>query len=99
MLCMRRAVLWAMFTGALCTNRWLPAGDWPQWRGPRRDGVAEDVRLPRDWLDHKPMPRWRVPLGDGYAAPVVAGDRVFTFGREQGGEVVQAHELRSGKVR
>jgi outer membrane protein assembly factor BamB len=56
------------------------------------------VRLPRDWLDGKLTPRWRVPLGDGYAAPVVAGDRVFTFGRVQDREVVQVHELATGKV-
>ena len=75
------------------------AGDWPQWRGAQRDGVAQGVCLPRDWLDRKLTPRWRVPLGDGYSAPLVVGDRVFTFGREEDREVVQAHELATGKVR
>jgi len=43
--------------------------------------------------------RWRVPLGEGYSTPLVAGERVFTFGREQTSEVVQAHELATGRVR
>ena len=73
--------------------------DWPQWRGPRRDGVAGDVRLPRNWLDAELKVRWRVSLAEGYATPLVVGDRVFTFGREATSEVVQAHELNTGRVR
>jgi outer membrane protein assembly factor BamB len=73
--------------------------EWPQWRGPRRDGVAGDVGLPRDWLDAELKVCWRVPLGEGYATPLVVGDRVFTFGREGTSEVVQAHERATGRVR
>src|SRR3989442_3613161 len=94
-----RTALIAALSTVLSTYRSLSADDWSQWRGPRRDGVADGVHLPRDWLDRKPTLRWRVPLGEGYAAPVVAGDRVFTFGREQGSEVVQAQDLATGRVR
>lgn len=43
--------------------------------------------------------RWRVPLAVGYATPLIVDNRVFTFGREETSEVVQAHELASGRVR
>jgi outer membrane protein assembly factor BamB len=74
-------------------------GDWAQWRGTRRNAVAADVRLPRDWLAAELKVRWRVPVGEGYATPLLAGDRVYTFGREGTSEVVQAHERATGKVR
>jgi outer membrane protein assembly factor BamB len=73
--------------------------DWPQWRGPGRDGVSGQAQLPRDWLKKELAVRWRVPLGEGYATPLVLDDRVYTFGREQTSEVIQSHDLRSGKVR
>jgi len=56
------------------------ADDWPQWRGPRRDGVWRESgvvqRLPSQ-LDV----RWRTPIGGGFAGPAVADGRVFVCDR------------------
>ena len=56
--------------------------DWPQWRGPNRDGVwNEDGILetfPRDGLKI----RWRAKIGGGYSGPVVARGRVFVTDRQ-----------------
>lgn len=53
------------------------ADDWPQWRGPLRDGVWRETGLiesiPADGLAYA----WRVPIGDGYGGPAVADGRVF----------------------
>jgi outer membrane protein assembly factor BamB len=53
------------------------ADDWPQWLGPRRDGVWRETgvldRFPKDG----PKVRWRVPIGAGYSGPAVAGGKVF----------------------
>jgi len=53
------------------------ADDWPQWRGPRRDGVWRETGIlevfPREGL----KVRWRVPVGPGWSSPVVAGGRVY----------------------
>jgi outer membrane protein assembly factor BamB len=53
------------------------ADDWPQWRGPSRDGVYREAgvceSLPAEGL---PV-RWRVPAGWGFSSPVVAQGRVF----------------------
>lgn len=55
------------------------ADDWPQWRGPHRDGVwREDGILesfPEDGLDVV----WRTPIASGYSGPVVAHGRVYTM--------------------
>jgi WD40 repeat protein len=53
------------------------ADDWPQWRGPGRDGVWHETgileRIPASGVDV----RWRTKVGAGYAGPVVAQGRVF----------------------
>ncbi len=52
--------------------------DWPQWRGPRRDGGAAGFIAPRVWP--KELKRqWRVEIGEGHASPVVAAGRVFVL--------------------
>jgi outer membrane protein assembly factor BamB len=73
----------------------LAAADWPQWRGPARDGrsgVAARAAFPEALT-----PAWKVAVGEGHASPVVVGDRVYVFAREGEEEVVQALELATGK--
>ena len=72
----------------------LSAGDWPQWRGPSRDGVAE-ATLPTD-LPDEPRLLWRVEVGTGHSSPVVVGGRVYQFARQGGDEVLRALRLADG---
>src|SRR5436190_9774747 len=54
-----------------------PLADWPQWRGPKADGVADGRSIPIRW-NKKQNIRWSVDLpGWGTSSPVVFGDRVF----------------------
>jgi outer membrane protein assembly factor BamB len=57
------------------------ADDWPQWRGPERDGVWRETgivtRLPPGKIPH----RWEAPIGAGYCGPTVADGRVFVMDR------------------
>ncbi len=53
------------------------ATDWPRWRGPQADGVADDRNLPIRWNKTKNV-RWSVKLpGWGTSSPVVHGNRVY----------------------
>jgi outer membrane protein assembly factor BamB len=70
--------------------------DWPQWRGPNRDGVASGFRAPREWPAQLTK-RWSVEVGTGYATPVVVGNRVYMFARRGDNEVTSAHDVDSGK--
>ncbi len=72
------------------------AQDWPQWRGPGRDGVAQ-FREPASWPERLQR-RWQIEVGLGYATPLVVGDRVYVFARQGDDEVVQALDAESGKV-
>jgi outer membrane protein assembly factor BamB len=71
--------------------------DWPQWRGPNRDGAAASFVEPKSWpltLNRK----WKVEVGLGYAAPLVVGNRVYMFSRQGDNEVMSALDADSGKV-
>jgi outer membrane protein assembly factor BamB len=57
------------------------AGDWPQWRGPLRDGVWPDARVP-DKFPPRLAPRWRQPIGGGYGGIAVCGGRVYVQDRQ-----------------
>ncbi len=67
--------------------------DWPQWRGPNRDGSATDT--PKEWPAELKK-AWKVEVGEGHASPVFAGWRVFTLTRVGDEEVVRATNIADG---
>jgi outer membrane protein assembly factor BamB len=69
---------------------------WPQWRGPNRDGVVPAAAVPAAWPD-KPTLAWKQSIGEGYSSPVVAGGRVFVHSRRDPDEIVSAFDVASGK--
>lgn len=74
------------------------SADWPQWRGPNREGVVADTQWPKSFSDQNLSQLWRVELGEGYPGPIVHGGRVFTF-ETRGGkqEVVRALDAKTGE--
>jgi outer membrane protein assembly factor BamB len=70
--------------------------DWPQWRGPNRDGVVHGVTVPAKW-PRTLTEEWRVPVGEGVASPVVVGGSVYVFTRQKDEEVVRCLDLAGGK--
>ncbi len=74
----------------------IRAADWPQWRGPNRDGVVPDSKLP-DPLPKELKTVWRVEIGEGYSSPIVVGDRVFIMTRQANEEVCLALDAATGK--
>lgn len=75
----------------------LSDGDWPQWRGRRRDGHALAFPMVESWPKRGPDRAWEIELGEGWSTPVVAGGRVYYFFRHDGDEVVRCVEIDSGK--
>src|SRR4051812_48040785 len=71
--------------------------DWPQWRGPNRDGTLTAFVEPRSWPEQLTR-RWKVEIGTGYATPIVVGNRVYAFSRQQDNEVMRAIDGGSGKI-
>src|SRR5689334_23179741 len=57
------------------------ADDWPQWLGPKRDGIWREQGIAEQFPKEGPKVRWRAPTGAGYAGPAVANGRVFVIDR------------------
>ena len=53
------------------------AEDWPQWRGPNRDGAWTESGILETFGAEGLNIRWRVPIGPGWSSPVVSHGRVF----------------------
>lgn len=66
----------------LCLIPSSASADWPQWRGPARDGHAVGTQLPAIFPAKAPEPRWSVDVGIGYSGPAVAGGKVFIHTRD-----------------
>ncbi len=73
--------------------------DWPQWRGPRRDGISSETGLLKQWPADGPPLAWKsTGLGDGYSSVAVANGRIFTMGNQGKDEYVLALNEKDGKI-
>lgn len=74
-------------------------GDWPQWRGPNRDGISLETGLLREWPAEGPKVAWQVDsVGVGYSSLVIKDGRIFTQGDLDGVEHVIALNAADGKT-
>jgi len=77
------------------------ARDWPEWRGPSRDGTSRETGLPTKWTPAGEGLVWKQPYG-GRSAPVIMGGRVFLFNSAGEGETMQervmALDANTGKL-
>src|SRR5262244_4145108 len=56
-------------------------GDWPQWRGPERNGISKDTGLLKQWPSSGPQRSWSISnLGEGYGSIAIKGSRIFAQG-------------------
>jgi outer membrane protein assembly factor BamB len=61
----------------------IRADDWPQWRGPNRDGISHETGLLKEWPKEGPALTWKVAhTGSGYSTPAVVGERLYLLGNE-----------------
>ena len=89
-----------MMTGVfLFASALLSASDWPQWRGPQRDGVSKETGLLQEWPKEGPKQLWQVKdIGYGFSTPSVVGDRLYLLGNKGAdNEYVQARSVADGK--
>src|SRR5688500_6539992 len=87
----------ALAVGAVNVINSQGAGpDWPQFRGPNRDGAVASFVEPRAWPERLTQ-RWKVEVGEGHATPVLVGGRLYTFTRQGANEVMQALDAATGK--
>lgn len=80
----------------LLAARPASAQDWPQWRGPNRDGHSAGFTAPATWPKELAA-KWKETVGEGVATPALVGDRLFVFSRQEGAEVTRCLDAATGK--
>ncbi|MBL7223303.1 MAG: PQQ-binding-like beta-propeller repeat protein [Candidatus Brocadiae bacterium] len=72
------------------------AQDWPQWRGPNRDGRVTGFSAPQTWPKTLTQ-KWRTTVGMGDATPALVGDKLYVFARQGEDEVTLCLNAADGK--
>jgi outer membrane protein assembly factor BamB len=96
---MSRLLPIALILGTLTLHAQSPSLDWPQWRGPDRNGISKETGLLKEWpRSGPPLAWWAAMLGAGYGSVAVAGDRVWVQGMRNRQSVVTSLNRADGKV-
>lgn len=75
------------------------SGDWPQWRGPNRDGISLDKGLLKEWPKEGPPVVWKVDsVGVGYSSLAIKAGRIYTQGDIDGVEHIICLDAQDGKT-
>jgi outer membrane protein assembly factor BamB len=76
------------------------SADWPQWRGPERDGKSKETGLLKEWPKDGPKLLWQIKdAGEGYSTPSIVGDRIYLLSNKgQDEEFVQARKVSNGDL-
>ena len=93
------ALCWCFSAVPVTRSAKLAASDWPQWRGPERNGISQERGLLKQWPKEGPKLLWQVnDIGDGFSTPSVVGTRIYLMSnRGMENEFVQAHSTEDGK--
>jgi len=74
----------------------ISAQDWPQWRGPNRDGKVAAFTAPEKWPAALTQ-NWKVTVGTGDSTPALVGDKLYVFSRQDDNEVILCLNAADGK--
>ena len=67
----------ASVLGLFLVAREAIATDWPQWRGPNRDGAWSESGIVASFPSNGLRPKWKVPVGFGYSSPIIANGKLY----------------------
>lgn len=85
------ACLWAM-------TQLARADDWPQFRGPNRDGISKETGLLTTWPPGGPPLLWTYgEAGVGFSLPAIVGQRLYTMGAKDNTDYVYALDTQTGR--
>ena len=88
-----------LLLGASAGRSAIDQPDWPQWRGPDRNGLSKDTGLLKQWPATGPKVAWTIEgLGAGYGSMAIKGDRILVQGAKGGDSVVFCLNRADGKT-
>jgi outer membrane protein assembly factor BamB len=86
----------SLITAAAMLAATSPAADWPQWRGPNRDGISSE-KVSAAWPAEGPKVLWRTSVGTGFSSISISQGRVYTMGNANNEDTVWCFEAATGK--
>jgi outer membrane protein assembly factor BamB len=98
----------ALIQSVLLSKVWIAsisvqAGDWPQWRGPERNGAWYESGILESFPSNGLKTIWHVPVGRGWSSPIVSQRRVYVTDaqveRSTAHERVLCFDEATGKLR
>ena len=92
---MKRTIV---FWGLLLMATAAIAADWPQWRGPNRDGISPETNWSAQWPAGGPKQLWQAQVGIGCSAVAVSQGRLFAVGNTNDTDTVVCLDAASGQV-
>lgn len=97
---MRRFAIAAAVYYSIALSFAATASDWPQWRGPSRDGISKEAGLLKEWPQEGPKLLWSISdIGTGYSTPAVVGESLYLQANEGlENEFVKAVSVKNGAV-
>lgn len=64
----------------------VSAAEWTSWRGPKRDGIAPEKGLQKEWSETGPPLVWKADgYGNGYSSLAISQGIMVTMGQRKGG--------------
>src|SRR5437016_3171341 len=91
----------SLFLTLMVATPAVRADDWPQWLGPKRDGVWRETGILAKFPAGGPKVRWRTPISEGYSGPSVANGKVYITDRvrSKAADVPKDKNPKKGKQR
>src|SRR4051794_17606283 len=88
-----------LLLSACCCMTSVHADDWPQWRGPNRDGISHEKGLAKEWPQDGPPKLWKADgIGMGFSTVSVVGNRLYTLGDLDESSYLFALNVADGKI-
>jgi len=88
-----RPVFWVLLSMLPCS---AVAADWPQWRGPNRDGVSPES-ISTNWGAQGPKVIWRASIGTGFSSVSVSEGRAYTMGNNTNEDTIWCFRADTGR--
>ena len=96
--CLHRFLIGAAVAACVLQQSDQPsAADWPQWMGPRLDGISQEGGWSTDWPQDGLRQVWTTELGIGFSSVSVVDGRLYTMGHDDGMETVWCLNEKTGK--
>jgi outer membrane protein assembly factor BamB len=100
---MRFLVSFALFCAfallMMTAGNTAPEAEWPQWRGPLRNGISSATGLLKQWPEKGPAAVWSITnLGEGYGSLAIRADRIYVQGTKGAESAVFCLNRADGKT-